>query len=276
MAKKISPARHGIFLILASLALTTLYPLGYVLITAFRSLHDYAKNPYGLPDAYSLENFTLLFKNYGLGLAARNTILVVGLSLLISLSFSSIAGYALAKYDFPGSKAINISFVAVMLLPSQILIIPIYLLLSKIQLVGHLPGLMFVYIATNIPFGVFFLKATFKGIPDPIIEAARIDGAGFFKTFFLIALPNSIAGLTTIALLQFLGMWNELLYAYLLLPDQTQRLLTPALASIGGRFVSNQPLVAAALCITAGPTLVLLAMSSRFLVRGVTGGIGSS
>jgi ABC-type glycerol-3-phosphate transport system permease component len=223
-----------------------------------------------------MENFQLLIRNYGLGLAARNTVLVVGASLLISLSLSSIAGYALAKYDFPGSKVINMSFVAVMLLPSQILIIPIYLLLSKIHLVGHLPGLMFVYIATNIPFGVFFLKSTFKGVPDPIIEAARIDGAGFFRTFFQIALPNSIAGLTTIALLQFLGMWNELLYAYLLLPDQTQRLLTPALASIGGRYVSNQPLVAAALCITAGPTLILLAMSSKYLVRGVSGGIGSS
>jgi ABC-type glycerol-3-phosphate transport system permease component len=187
-----------------------------------------------------------------------------------------MAGYALAKYDFPGSKIINWSFIAVMLLPSQILIIPIYLLLSKINLVGHLPGLMLVYIATNIPFGVFFLKATFKAVPNPILEAARIDGAGFFKSFFLIAIPNAIAGLTTLALLQFLGMWNELLYAYLLLPDQSQRLLTPALASIGGRFISNQPLVAAALCITAAPTVILLALSSRFLVRGVSSGIGSS
>jgi ABC-type glycerol-3-phosphate transport system permease component len=268
--------RPWILTILAGVAVTIIYPLSYVVITAIRSRDDYLKNPYGLPQVFSIDNFRLLFKNYSIGLAAKNTIVVVGLSLLISLTLSSMAGYALAKYDFPGSKIINWSFIAVMLLPSQILIIPIYLLLSKINLVGHLPGLMLVYIATNIPFGVFFLKATFKAVPNPILEAARIDGAGFFKSFFLIAIPNAIAGLTTLALLQFLGMWNELLYAYLLLPDQSQRLLTPALASIGGRFISNQPLVAAALCITAAPTVILLALSSRFLVRGVSSGIGSS
>jgi len=157
-----------------------------------------------------------------------------------------------------------------------VLIIPIYLVLSKLQLVGHLPGLMIVYIATNIPFSVFFLRAAFKAVPDSILEAARIDGAGFFRAFRSIAMPSVLASFTTLAVLQFLGMWNELLYAYLILPDQSTRLLTPALANIGGRYTSNPPLVAAALVITATPTLVLLAFSSKYLVRGVTSGIGSS
>ncbi len=265
-----------IFLALLSVALTTLYPLLYVAMTSARTLEDYVKNAYGLPKFFTIDSYRILIENYSLDTAAKNTIIVVGISLFTALIFSSFAGFALAKYDFPGSKAINWSFIAVMLLPSQILIIPIYLLLSKFSLVGHLYGLMFVYIGTNIPFGVFFLKSTFSAVPDSILEAARIDGAGFFKSFFLIALPNATAGITTLAVLQFLGMWNELLYAFLILPDQSQRLLTPALASIGGRYTTNQPLVAAALCITAIPTLILLAMSSKYLVRGVSTGIGSS
>ena len=260
-----------VLLALLSVAITTLYPLFYVVMTSSRTLEDYNKNAYGLPKFYRI-----LINNYSLDTAARNTIIVVGLSLATALIFSSLAGFALAKYDFPGSKAINWSFIAVMLLPSQILIIPIYLLLSKFSLVGHLHGLMFVYIGTNIPFGVFFLKATFSAVPDSILDAARIDGAGFLTSFFRIAIPNAAAGITTLAVLQFLGMWNELLYAYLILPDQEMRLLTPALASIGGRYTTNQPLVAAALCITATPTIILLAMSSKYLVRGVPTGTGSS
>jgi raffinose/stachyose/melibiose transport system permease protein len=276
MRKFSGSTRLLIFLALLSVALTTLYPLLYVAMTSARTLEDYVKNAYGLPKFFTIDSYRILIENYSLGTAAKNTLIVVGLSLVTALTFAAFAGFALAKYDFPGSKAINWSFIAVMLLPSQILIIPIYLLLSKFSLVGHLYGLMFVYIGTNIPFGVFFLKSTFSAVPDSILDAARIDGAGFFKSFFLIALPNAAAGITTLAVLQFLGMWNELLYAFLILPDQSQRLLTPALASIGGRYTTNQPLVAAALCITAVPTLILLAMSSKYLVRGASTGIGSS
>lgn len=263
-------------MVLGSVAISTLWPLFYVLITSSRTLNDYLSNQYGIPKQFTFSNFKILWKNYSLDLAARNTIEVVGISMVCSLTLSSFAGFALAKYPFRGSKYINWAFIAVMLLPSQVLIIPIYLLLSKLHLVGHLEGLMFVYIATNIPFSVFFLRAAFKAVPDSILEAARIDGAGFIRTFRSIAMPSAIASFTTLAVLQFLGMWNELLYAYLILPDQSQRLLTPALAGIGGRYTSNPPFVAAALVITAAPTLVILALSSRFLVRGVTSGIGSS
>lgn len=265
-----------VFAVLASVALSTIYPLIYILFTSSRTREDYLTNPYGIPGEFTLSNFRLLVSNYSLDTAIKNTLLVVCSSLTISLMISSVAGFALAKYSFPLAKYVNYVFVAIMLIPGQILIIPIYLLLSKVQLVGHLQGLAFVYIATNIPFGVFFLRATFKAVPDSIIEAAIIDGAGFFRQFFFVAVPNAIAGVTTLALLQFIGMWNELLYAYLLLPDQTQRLLTPALASIGGRFIDNKPLVAAALCITAAPIVILLTLSSRFLVRGVSAGIGNT
>jgi ABC-type glycerol-3-phosphate transport system permease component len=265
-----------ISMVLGSVALSTLWPLFYVLVTSSRTLNDYLTNIYGIPKEFTFSNFQILWNNYSLGLAARNTIEVVGISMVCCLTLSSLAGFGLAKYPYRGSKYVNWAFIAIMLLPSTVLIIPIYLVLSKLHLVGHLPGLMIVYIATNIPFSVFFLRAAFKAVPDSILEAARIDGAGFFRTFRSIAMPSAKASFTTLAVLQFLGMWNELLYAYLILPDQSTRLLTPALANIGGRYTSNPPLVAAALVITATPTLVLLAFSSKYLVRGVTSGIGSS
>jgi ABC-type glycerol-3-phosphate transport system permease component len=276
MRKLLWPVQFLITLVLGAVAVSTLWPLFYVLVTSSRTLDDYFKNSYKFPHYFTFSNFKILWVNYSLGLAARNTVEVVGISMLSCLTLSALAGFGLAKYQFKRSNYVNWAFIGVMLLPSQILIIPIYLLLSKIGLIGHLPGLMFVYTATNIPFSVFFLRAAFKAVPDSILEAAEIDGAGFFKSFLSIALPSIGPSFTTLAVLQFLGMWNELLYAYLILPDQSQRLLTPALAGIGGRYTSNPPLIAAALVITATPTLILLAMSSKYLVRGVTSGIGSS
>lgn len=267
--------RVPVFLLLALTAVTVLYPVTYVAMTASRTLDDYLQTPYGVPGFWTLDNFRTLIENYALGTAAKNTLLVVGSALAISLLLASIAGFAIAKVDFPGRRFFQSSMVLVMLVPSQVLIIPIYLMLSKFDLVGHLHGLVYLYAATNIPFGVFFMRATFQALPSGLLDAARIDGAGFFRMFRSVALPNSLAGLATLAVLQFLGMWNELLYAFLLLPDQSDRLLTPALASIGGHYVSNQPLVAAALCITAAPPLILLALSSRYLTAGVTTGYGN-
>lgn len=268
--------RVPVFALLSLTALTVLYPVLYVAITASRSLNDYLHAPYGLPRFWTLDNFRTLIANYSLGVATKNTLTVVGSALAISLVLSAMAGFAIAKVDFPGRRFFQSSMVMVMLVPGQVLIIPIYLMLSRLNLVGHLHGLVYLYAATNIPFGVFYMRATFLALPDGLLDAARIDGAGFVRMFRSVALPNALAGIATLAVLQFLGMWNELLYAFLLLPDQSDRLLTPALANIGGHFISNQPLVAAALCITAAPPLILLAFTSRFLTAGITAGFGSA
>lgn len=267
-------AQFPIVLLLGVVAITTLYPIAFVALTSVRTKTDFLKNPYGLPHTVSLQNFATLIKNYGLGTAARNSLVVVLTSLVFALVIAAVAGYALAKLPVPGKRLINATFVSVMLVPSQVLIIPIYLMLSKVDLVGKLTGVMVVYIGTSIPFGVFFLTATFKGVPDSILEAARIDGAGFFRTLRSIVVPSSLAGIATLGVLQFLGMWNELIFAYILITDNSNQLLTPALANIGGRFTTDQTLVSAGLMITALPPLLLLIFTSRYLVKGITAGVG--
>jgi ABC-type glycerol-3-phosphate transport system permease component len=109
---------------------------------------------------------------------------------------------------------------------------------------------------------------------DEVLDAAKVDGAGFFQTLLSVVVPMSKPALATIAVLQFLGMWNELLYGLILLPDDNQRLLTPALSTIGQRLVNDQPLVSAGLLIAASIPLLLLAVTSRYVVEGIS--IGSS
>ncbi len=266
--------RGPIFALLVVVALTVAYPIVFLALSAFRTNTDYLRNPFGLPAEFTLQNFLVLINNYGAGRAALNSLIVVGIALVLELLLAVSAGYALAKLDVPGARWINASFVSVMLIPGQVLIIPIYLMLSRLRLVGDLPGLVLVYLATGLPFAVFFLSLTFRAIPDDVLEAARLDGAGFFRTLFSVVLPIGASGVATLAVLQFLGMWNELLFAYILLPDDDKRLLTPALAQIGERYLTDQPLVSAGLLITALPPILLLVFASRYVMQGLAAGIG--
>ena len=266
--------RWPVFIILTLVALTILYPLFFIIVTSLRPNPDYLSNPFGMPAQWTFDNYRELLDVYGVGRAFVNSLLVSSVSVVFVLALATIAGYALAKLPVPGQKWISAAFVSVMLVPGPVLIIPIYLLLSRLGLVGGYPGLILVYVAGGLPFGVFFLSLSFKAIPDEVIESARIDGAGFFRTVWSIVLPMGASALATLAVLQFLAVWNELIFAFILIPDQSMRLLTPTLATIGTRYLNDQPLVSAGLLITSAVPLLMLAMASKYVMRGLSGGVG--
>lgn len=266
-------ARIPIIIVLALLALSVLYPFFFLITSSLRTQADYLQNPLGLPTAVTFDNFVILWNNYGAGQAFLNSLLVVAIALSIQLVLALLAGFAMAKYPVPGAKYITGAFVSVMLIPSQVLILPIYLMLSRLGMVGNYSGLILVYVATGLPFAVFFLTVSFRAIPNEVLEAARIDGAGFLRTMWSIVFPMGSSSIATLAVLQLLGMWNELLFAIILVPEQSMRLLTPALAQVGDRFLNEQPLVSAGLLITASVPILLLAVASRYIMRGLAVGV---
>lgn len=258
---------------LAALAVTVAYPVCYLVVTSLRPNSDYIRAPMGWPQEWTLANFRVVWVNYGASTAFFNSLYVVVVSLVITLLLATFAGYSLAKLHPPGGRAISRTFVSVMLIPSQVLILPIYLMLSRMQLVGEHFGLMLLFIATNIPISTYFMTIAFRALPDEVLEAARIDGAGFFRSVRSVALPICLPHLTTLGVLQFMAMWNELLFAYILLPEETKRLLTPALARIADGYLAEQPLIAAGLLLGASLPLILLSLTSRYLISGASAGI---
>lgn len=275
VSKRISAGRGQwvIFAVLLVVASTIVYPLYFVIITSLRPNADYLQNPFGLPGIWTFENYIRLADQYGILQAFFNSVLVSSVAVAVILVLASLAGYALAKLPVPGTKFITATFVSVMLIPGPVLIIPIYVMLARLELVGSYAGLILVYIATGLPFATFFLTLSFRGIPDEVIEAARIDGAGFFRIMWSIVRPMGSSGLATLAVLQFLGTWNELIFAYILIPKESMRLLTPQLATIGERFLTDQPLVSAGLFITASVPLILLAFASKYIMQGLQVGV---
>jgi ABC-type glycerol-3-phosphate transport system permease component len=261
--------RWPIFIGLSLVAASIIYPLFFILTTSLRTNPDYKGDPFGLPGVWTLDNYVTLWDQYGVGRAFANSVFVSVSSVAIILVVATIAGYSLAKLPVFGGKFFTAAFVSVMLIPGPVLIIPIYLVLARLQLVGEYSGLILVYVATGLPFAIFFLTLTFKAIPDELLEAATIDGAGFFRTLWSIVAPMGASGLATLAVLQFLGAWNELIFALILIPDERMKLLTPTLASIGRRFVTDQPLTSAGLLITALVPLLLLAFASKYIMQGL-------
>ncbi|MBN9183272.1 MAG: carbohydrate ABC transporter permease [Microbacterium sp.] len=267
-------SRIPIFIGLCILAASILYPVFFLAIAAFRPRLDYLRDPLGFPHEWTFANILSVWNGYGAGAAFLRSLLVVSTALVIVLVLAILAGYALAKFNPPFAKVITGSFVSVMLVPGQVLILPIYLMLSAIGLVGSYASVILLYVATSLPFAVFFLSLSFRSLGDELLDAARVDGAGFFRTLVQIVIPMAKPSIATLAVLQFLGMWNELLYALILLPDDSKRLLTPALSMIGEKLVNNQPLVSAGLLIAASVPLLLLSLTSKYVVEGIS--IGSS
>jgi ABC-type glycerol-3-phosphate transport system permease component len=262
-----------IFLVLLLIAFTTVYPLIFMVMNSFKRRAEYFTNPYGLPEAIQFENFKILIENYGLLTNFLNSFFVVLTAIFISVSLAGLAAFVIAKLRFRGKRFIFFLIISMLLIPGQVLLIPIYLMFARLDLINHYLSVILMYSVINLPFGVFFLTASFRGIPDELIEAAKIDGASLLRVFVSIIIPVGQPAVFTLATLNFLSMWNELLLALMLLTDQHKRMITPAVATIVGRFVTNQPLLMTGLLITALPTVIALILSSRYLIKGISAGV---
>jgi ABC-type glycerol-3-phosphate transport system permease component len=263
-----------IFLVLLAIAVSTVYPLLFLALNALKDRTEYYANAYGLPRELYLGNFTVLVENYNIVRALLNSVFVTGVAVTATLLIATIASFALAKVDFVGQRVLFSLIVAFLLVPGQVLLIPIYLLFSRLDLVNNYLSVILIYTALALPFGTFFLTSSFRAIPTELIEAARIDGASLFHAFRTIVLPIGSPSIMTLAVLSFLTMWNELLLGMMLLPDESKRLLTPTIALLLGRLLTNQPLLMAALLISSVPTILMLIVFSRYLIRGITLGFG--
>jgi raffinose/stachyose/melibiose transport system permease protein len=264
--------RIGIFVVLLVIAASCVYPVLFMAINAVKDNSDYVVSPYGLPDEVTWSNVRRLVDDYDVLSALRNSVLVSIVGVAVSTFVAAFAAFPLAKIDFPGRKLVWALVISMVLVPSQVLFIPAYLMFSDLGLINNELSVILLYTARAIPFGVFLLASTFRAIPNELLESSEVDGSSTWQTFRSIVLPMGRPAMATLSIISFLTMWNELLLGYLLVPDPGKQLLTPALALLGGQHTTDQPLVLAGLLISALPPILVLALLSRFLVKGIAAG----
>lgn len=264
-------AQVALYAILIALALLIVLPLVWMLITSFKTDADAIRSPFSFPDPISIEAYQSLLGSgeQPIFLWVWNSFAAATLQTVLILVTASMGAYALARLEFAGKKIVFGVIIATLLVPPVVFLIPNYLI---VQNLGWLDTIW----AITVPgaagaFGIFFLRQFFVGLPPEIEEAARIDGAGDIRIFVQIVLPLARPALATLAVLSFLGNWNDFLWPVYVLLSPENLTLQPGLSQLQGAYSTHFAIVMAGAVIASVPVLILFGIAQRQIVESVAG-----
>ncbi len=256
------------------LLVIVIYPLVWLFLGSVKSQYDYLNRPtFSLPSHWMWGNYKAAWVTGDLGIYIRNSVTAVLPALALVILLGGAAGFALQLMRWRLSRPTMLLFLAGIMVPSQMILLPLFTIYYQVGLTGSLWPLIVTYTATGLPLTVFMMATYFRAVPREVIEAAAIDGAGIFRIFFAVALPMVRNAVLTVALVQFFFMWNDLLIALTFTNSNNLRTVQVGLLNFTGEFGSIQygPLFAA-ICITVGGTLALFLMLNQRVMKGLTGG----
>ncbi|MER6614439.1 carbohydrate ABC transporter permease [Streptomyces xantholiticus] len=256
-------------------ALIWITPLAGLFLSSLRSEQDNASEGWwtALPDPsqLSLDNYTALFEDSGIGEAFWNTVLISVPTTLLVVGIAALAGYAFAWLEFPGRDGIFLVVVGLLVVPVQIGLLPVAKLFGAVGLFGTVAGVVLFHVAYGLPFAVFLLRNYFAEIPREMLEAARMDGGSEWRIFSRLVLPLGRPAIASLAIFQFLWVWNDMLVA-LLFADSESQPLTVALQSEMRQFGSNIGVLAPGAFLSLVVPLVVFFAFQRHFVQGVMAG----
>jgi putative chitobiose transport system permease protein len=263
--------RLGTYLLLSSIALAMLLPLIWLVSTAFKSPNEeiFQFPPRFLPSEPTLQNFVKVWQTVPFGRYLFNSTLVAGLTVLLNLLFCSLAAYPLARLTFRGRDTLFALVVATILIPFQIVMIPLYVLAVQLDLRNTYLGIIFPAIASA--FGIFLLRQAFQGVPKELEEAARMDGCSELGIWWHVMLPSVRPALLTLAIFVFIGAWSDFLWPLIILDDPNYYTLPLGVAKLAGAFSLDWRLIAAGSVISIAPILLFFLAVQRHIVPSETG-----
>ncbi|MBB2986841.1 carbohydrate ABC transporter permease [Terracoccus luteus] len=249
-------------------------PLLWTVMTSFKTTKEIFASPFSLPTSWSFDNYVNAWTTSGVGEFFVNTVVVVGSALVIVMVLGAMCAYVLARYDFFGARAIYYLMLAGLTFPVFLAIVPLFFVLKGVGLLNTLPGLILTYVAFALPFTVFFLYPFFRDLPDEIAEAAEVDGAGEWRKFFQIMLPMAKPGMASVAIFNFLGLWNQFLLPVALNTNRDNYVLSQGMASFASQanYAVDFGALFAAVVITVVPVFVVYLIFQRQLQGSVSAG----
>jgi ABC-type glycerol-3-phosphate transport system permease component len=258
-----------LFLSMIVVAVVMLYPFYFMLNNGSRTQTQFEQQ-----SGHSLHSWTQLFQELPILRQLFNSTLICAIAIAIILAVSSTAGFSFAKLTYRASGFLFLAIVAAMMVPLQSIIIPEYVNLAHFGLINTYAGAVLVYAAIGTPFATFLMTAYYRGISDELIEAAVLDGLGYWRTFLKVALPLSGPAMVTVAVLQFIQIWDDLLVGLLFLQNPQQRTITVGLAALSAGRTTSVPVLMVGSFISAVPAIVVYLLFQRHLVKGLTLGMG--
>jgi alpha-1,4-digalacturonate transport system permease protein len=265
-----APSLGAIFRTVFLMVITflVLAPVTWFVLSSFKDITDLsARPPKIFPTQWAFENYTEAFKMYNYSRYFMNSVFVTTVATILTLIINSMAAFAFAKYNFRGRDGLFVLTLAMIMIPLQVILIPMYLVVANLGLVNTYWGMIIPAAAT--PTGVFILRQYMLTIPDELIEAARIDGAGEFRIFARIVLPLCRPALAVVAIFSILWRWNDFLWPLLIAQKEELYTLPVALALLNGQLVVPYNIVLAMSVMSIIPVLFMFVFMQRQIIQGI-------
>lgn len=254
--------------ILVTAALVALIPIVWLILGSFKTPTELSQRPPSLlPDSWGLTNYADALTRFDFGTYLMNSVIVTIAATLLTLIINSMAAYALAKYNFRGRNALFLLTLATIMIPLQVILIPVYQVVASFGMVDTLWGLIIPAAAT--PTGVFILRQYMLSIPDELIEAARVDGAGEFKIFLRIVLPVCRPALAVVAILSIMWRWNDFLWPLVVAQSERTYTLPVALARFTAQETVPFNLIIAMSVVSILPVIILFLFFQKQITTGI-------
>ncbi|MEA3376595.1 MAG: carbohydrate ABC transporter permease [Chloroflexota bacterium] len=280
MTRRFDPARLAIYVLLVLFGILFLVPVYVMLSTSlktFAEVQDLSRL-WGLPQNVTLESFSAAWSGIpekGVRGLSRNLLNSVNLTIpatIISAMLGSLNGYVLSKWKFRGADVVFPLMLFGMFIPYQSVLIPLTQTLSAIGLGGTLWGLVLVHVVYGIPITTLIFRNYYAEIPNAMLEAARIDGAGILDAYWRVVFPLSLPGFVVVIIWQFTNIWNDFLFAVSILQRPALQPITVALQNLSGSQIKEWNMVMAGAILAALPTLLIYVVTGRYFVRGLLAG----
>ncbi|MBX0315735.1 carbohydrate ABC transporter permease [Planococcus glaciei] len=254
-------------------ALLILIPLLVVVLTSMKTLRETFSNPLGLPaDGINIDNYVAIFQEQTMAGYFMNSVIVTLFSVTFTLIFASMIAFGITRLSSWLGNIMFTLFTLGMMVPAQVIMVPLYSLMLDLNLTNSLVGLILVNVSTTLPIAVFILTGFMKTLPKELFEASTIDGAGNWQMFTKVAIPLSLPSLSATAIFLFVMHWNDLLYPLLFITDNAYKTLPLALLEFQGQYSTNYPMLFAGVIIASAPMVIAYVFLQRFFVAGMTAG----
>lgn len=255
-------------ILLAAGGFLMVLPFIWMILSAFKPEPEIARIPPTLwPETFTLTNFVELFERMNFGIYLKNTLIIVFFS-FIGMFFNAMAGFAFAKYKFKGREPLFYLVLATMMIPSQVTMIPVYLILNQMGLTNTMLGIVLPSLVGA--FGIFLFRQFMTTIPDELLEATRLDGASEFRIFLQIVLPISTSVLAVQGILTFIAGWNSFLWPLIIANNEKLYTLSVGLQLLKGQYSGNYALQMAGSAVMVVPIIIIFLIFQRYIMDNYT------
>lgn len=265
-------SRIGLYVIAFLTMAIIVIPLAFSVLGGFRNSQQLSADPVGLPSPWVWENYSTLLRSGSFWRQVWNSTFIAIVTTIVVLPAASLAAFVLARYEFRGRELIYGLFTLGLLFPIAVAILPLFIVLRQVGLLSNPLGVALPQAAFGLPISIIIMRPFFRGVPQALQDAARIDGCGPFRFYWHVMLPLSRPVLSTIAVITLVGSWNAFLLPLLVLIDPDQHTLPIGVNNISSQFSTDYSRVLAYTSLSMIPALIFYALAERQIVSGLTSG----